>query len=310
MFLFMQPKQRVRKRNEEAQEVLDKIESYLDSNIKEPAQILVRFWGAQTAVLTYQEIRKIIIAEELPQQLIAQWQQDYSKLVNTHLKKTWMQAAAKGAADNSNLTAAGYSFDNAQKNVLEWIDKHGAQFVTRTTKEQKEAIRVFLARGVQESMGTDELARLIRPCVGLTRPQVQANVKLYQNMKETLKKEHPKMKESNIEKKAREAAAKYAEKQHRKRATDIARTEMATAYNQGVDMGIRQAQEAGVMGHMKKVWCTSGDRRVCPLCQSLEGTEVEMEDEFVPKQKGSMFAHTMIPPAHPRCACAVMYVEV
>ena len=61
-------------------------------------------------------------------------------------------------------------------------------------------------------------------------------------MKTKLKEQHPKMKPESVRNKARDAAIKYAERQHRQRAFDIAQTEMAFAYNRGADEGIRQAQ--------------------------------------------------------------------
>ena len=71
------------------------------------------------------------------------------------------------------------------------------------------------------------------PGIGLTKGQAKANLRYYENMVATLKKDHPRMKPESIEKKAREAAAKYAERQHRQRAMTIAQTENAFAYNWG-----------------------------------------------------------------------------
>lgn len=103
--------------------------------------------------------------------------------------------------------------------------------MTQCTDTQKEAIKVFLERTVRERHSVDELAKMIRPCIGLTKPQAQANLKYYENMVKTLREQHPRMKAESIQKKARTAAMKYAERQHRQRADNIAQTEMAYAYN-------------------------------------------------------------------------------
>ena len=42
----------------------------------------------------------------------------------------------------------------------------------------------------------DELAKMIRPCIGLTEAQAKANVRFYDNMVATLKEEHPRMSQS------------------------------------------------------------------------------------------------------------------
>ena len=60
-----------------------------------------------------------------------------------------------------------------------------------------------------------ELARLIRPCVGLTAAQSAATVKYYDSVLSALKSEHPRMKADTARKKALTAASRYAEKSHR-----------------------------------------------------------------------------------------------
>ncbi len=124
-----------------------------------------------------------------------------------------------------------------------------------------------------------------------------------------LKEQHPRMKSESVQKKAREAATKYAEKQHRYRAMTIAQTEMVTAYNRGADEAIHQAQAQKIMGTVIKRWCTSGDDMVCEQCRALEGLELAMADKFQ-MGRGWNAGESLTPPAHPRCACAVEYIEV
>ena len=116
------------------------------------------------------------------------------------------------------------------------------------------------------------------------------------------------MKSESVQKKAREAATKYAEKQHRYRAMTIAQTEMATAYNRGADEAIHQAQAQKIMGTVIKRWCTSGDDIVCEQYRALEGLELAMDDKFQ-MGRGWNAGESLTPPAHPRCACAVEYIE-
>ncbi len=316
-FLYGRPRASLQKRSEETQEILDRIEEYLQGEIDEPIEVLVRFWESQAAVFTYKEIREILKDEEIPERIIMEWQQDYSKLVTEHFKERWTSDIGAGAKNNKRIK----DFDLSETRVISWIDGHGAEFVTRATQEQKEAIKVFLRRSVKESMGTNELARLIRPCVGLTKQQAEANLKHYNTIKETLKSEHPKMQQAVIERKARESSIKYAERQHRKRARDIAQTEIARAYNKGADFAILQAQEQGIMGRVRRTWITSGDNKVCDVCRALNGKEIGMDEEFdslfgsekgkIPlKLKRSLFPHTEVPPAHPHCACGVLYEEI
>ena len=117
------------------------------------------------------------------------------------------------------------------------------------------------------------------------------------------------MSQETIRRRAQEAAQKYAEKQHRYRAMTIAQTESAFAYNRGADEGIRQAQEQGLIGVVRKIWTTSGDAAVCDKCAALDGVEVGMDEVFNTGSRSLFDGQNLLPPAHPRCACAVQYVE-
>lgn len=116
------------------------------------------------------------------------------------------------------------------------------------------AVRYLIAEAQSLGMGSDETARYIRPTVGLTERQAAANLRHYNSVKTQLRADHPRMKEESIERKARTAAAKYAERQQRYRAETIARTEIAQAYNAGADAFIREAMRHDLMPEMKKEW--------------------------------------------------------
>lgn len=49
---------------------------------------------------------------------------------------------------------------------------------------------------------------------------------------------------------------------------------------------------------------------MCDICNALEGTEVDMDSDFDFKGKVLFAGQHMLPPAHPRCACAIEYIEV
>lgn len=306
-FRFMKPKTRIVpiKKSEEDQEVLDKLQEYLDSALEEPVRFLVRFWKDQAAVLTYKELRKIAVSEEFPEEIMKDWRQDYSRLLRDKMTPVWEEAVKAGI--QSNPVLQGMHFDTREL-VGDWITEHTAELVTRVTDDQIKAIRYIVGESVTYKMGADETARYIRPIVGLTEQQTAANIKYYNNIKAQMAADHPRMKPGSIEQKARDAAAKYASKQHRTRADTIARTEIITAYHEGNDRGVRECISDGRLPKMKKVWSTSLDAKVCSACQALEGVELDMDKEFSAKS-GRKTVTTSIPPLHPRCACAVKYVE-
>jgi len=303
---------RVRKvKTENGKEVLRRLEEYLESSAVtgEPVEILCGFWQDQQNALTYQEIRQAVIEGAISQETLRLWIQDYSVLVATRLSSLWTNAIMAGSEGQPILDGLAFEFNTQTPGILGWISERGAEFVTDSTQEQKDAIAALLTKKMKDGHTVDELSRLIRPCIGLTEGDAKAAARLYDSIVANLKKEHPRMKPESVRRKALDATAKYAERKHRQRALTIAQTESAFAYNRGADYGIRQAQEQGYLGVMKKRWRTSGDDAVCTTCSALEGTEIGMDSEFNFGGRVLFPGHHMLPPAHPRCACAVEYIE-
>jgi len=292
-----------------SQEVLRRLEEYLKTECGEPIKILCGFWKDQQDAVTYQELRQAVADGMLSQEAWMLWVQDYSVLVATKLSRMWTDAVKAGASGQPILDGIRVVLDMQKPNILSWINERGAQFVISCTQEQKDAIAALLSKKMKDGHTVDELAKMIRPCIGLTKGQAQANARYYDSIVANLKKEHPRMKEESIRKKARDAAQKYAERQHRQRAMTIAQTESASAYNWGADGAVRQAQEEGLIGVVRKRWSTSGDSQVCDICKALEGVEIGMEESFNFKGRLLFPEQHMLPPAHPGCACAVEYIE-
>ena len=309
---FLKKKVRKQQPSKTSQEILDRLNHYLNGDIEESVQFLVRFWEDQSHVFTYQEIRQILLDGTVSAQTLETWRQDYSKLVVNRMQSLWKDAMAAGAHGQPILDSlrSKNKVDFNSPSVLSWLKERGAQFVTASTQDQKDAIKAFLIGRERGIYTTAEIEKLIRPCIGLTRQQADANLKFYNNVKETLQKDHPRMKKERVEKKARDAAIKYAERQHRHRAQTIAQTEMAFAYNRGTHEAMKQAQAQNLMGVLEKRWITSGDRNVCEICRALNGEQICMEGNFGFKGRELFSGHKQTPPAHPRCACAVEYIEI
>ncbi len=294
------------KKSKGAQDVLDRLNSFLNAAEPEPVYWLTRFWNDQQQAVTYKELRDAIQQGYLDEKTLAAWQQDYANFVNEHLKGIW-QDAAKAA--NAALEAAhpDFFYDPMGEGIQNWTATHGAEWVTNISDEQREAMVSMIDRATTGAWTGDELARAIRPLIGLTKAQALANLNYYEHMKATLLENNPTMKPETAAKRAKEAAAKYAAKQHRQRAYTIATTELAFAYNKGADDGIIQAQQQGIIGKAKRVWVTAGDDGVCPICAALDMQSIDMDEEFDFKGKSLYGGQKKTPPAHPRCGCAVMY---
>lgn len=306
-FIWIDKHKKIVKKSKESQEILERLEEYLKND--KPVKILRNLWNDQSEAITYHELRDALMDDSALEELLQLWAQDYSVMVTNHFREVFEEAMLAGAANEPILQSiyedTDFKIDITKPNVLRMIDEKGSKLVTNLADVQRNAINSLLTDKILNKHSVDELARFIRPCIGLTTPQIQATRKLYAHIQKNLLEDHPRMKRENAEKQARKAAIKYAEKQHRYRADTIAISEMAAAYNEGAYEAIRQAQDEGLMGKVKKQWSTARNENVCKICSLLEGVEIEMEEYF--DFKGSKLFG---PPAHPRCACAVKYVPV
>lgn len=282
----------------EASKALRLLRSFLDKNEPGLVRFLLNTWNSQGNAITYKELREAILNGDLDPKLLEEWMQDYSRFVVKYLHPQWEEAMIVA---NTALEAKypAWYFNPMADGVRNWVDTHAAEFVTNVTTTQIEALRAVVQRAaVLEDMSVDELSRAIRPMIGLTKPQATANMNYYE-----------KLRASGVSpKQAREKSIRYAARQHRQRAYTVARTELASAYNQGAYEGTKQAQAAGLIGAVVKVWCTADDERVCSICGSLEGVEVAMDDDFNGASRSWSTRRTA--PAHPGCRCAIIYNEI
>lgn len=310
MGLRMIAPKRVKKvKSANSQEVLDRLQQYLDGDFDEPVEILCGFWQDQQDAISYKELRQAVSDGVISYDTVNLWMQDYSVLIAGQFNSIWSNAIKAGVAGQPLLDGLLFTF-GIQTQEYNWIRNRGAQFVTACTEEQQRAIAALLTKKMRDSHTVDELARMIRPCIGLTEADAKAVMRYYDSIVDAYRKDHPRMKLESIRQRARDAAQKYAERKHRQRALTIAQTESTFAYNRGAYEGIRQAQQQNLIGTVKKRWSTSGDDSVCDICAALDGVEIDMDGEFAFKGRVLFAGQKRLPPAHPRCACAVEYIEV
>lgn len=292
------PEEHIQK-STEANRVLRLLRSFLDKNEPGLVRFLLNTWQSQGKAITYKELREAILRGDIDRQWLEDWMQDYSRFVTAYMQPSWEKAIAAGVSELARKYPL-WHFDPMGDAVRYWTSTHAAEFITNVTTTQIEGLRAVIRRAaVLEDMTVDELSRAIRPMVGLTKPQATANLNYYKKLRAN--GVTPKM--------ARERSIRYAARQHRHRAYTIARTELATAYNQGAYEGTRQAQTAGYLGEVRKVWCTAEDERTCTtICAPLEGKEVDMDDEF--DIASSSWSTRLTAPAHPGCRCAIIYEEI
>lgn len=273
-------------------------------NAKEPrlAQFLYRTWSYQQTVFTYAEIRNALMNGTISQVMIDEWRQDYTKLVDERFMPAW-KAAMEAAEQQLAERYPTYLYNPNAAYVRAWTEQRAAELVVDITEQQRTAINDVVQRAARiQDISVDDLARVIRPMVGLYPGQAVANLRYYETVRQNIINTYPQLSNERAEKSAQAAAIKYAGKQHRYRAQMIARTELCAAYNHGELGAVKQAIHEGKMGCTKKRWVTGGDDRVCNKCKALEGITVGV-DELYP-------GGYECPGAHPHCRCVEVFEEV
>ena len=263
-----------------SRQTLTDLDAYIRQIGDEPVEWLAREvqkWGE----FSYSELETAIADGQLNE--LIDWQERYAEVVNNTLAPMWATAMAS---------------DDSDWYVKAWLKTHGGELITQLSEESRRAVAAIILHGQAERMLPRDMAKQVRPLIGLTELQAQANV----NYREKVYRTYIENGATSFVAAAQadKAALKYAGKQHRYRAETIVHTELAFAYNRGAHMGVSQAIAGGLMGRCEMVWSTAGTNRVCSRCLALKDTVVGHTDE----------SGVTLPPLHPRCRCAIMYNEV
>lgn len=287
---------------QQAKLALRKLRSFLDASEPRLVYFLVNLWKNQGDAITYKELREAILVGELSTDYLEEWRGDYARFVALRLLPEWEKAMAAAMADMK-AVHPDWRYNPAAAGVYDWMSSRGAEFVTSVSQTQIDGLRAVIRNAATlHTMSADELARAIRPMVGLYEAQAVANLKYYEKLIENGIKPT----------RARDLSIRYGARQHRYRAFMISRTELAFGYNKGMYEGVKQAQKDGYVGEMVKVWCTAADERTCThVCGPLEGKIIAMDDDFDYYTKLQYKDQTIrrTPPAHPNCRCTVLYKE-
>lgn len=273
--------------------ILKQLSDFIDANDPKLTTFLVRQWKQQQNAISYGELREAIFNGQLDMSYLLQWQQDYSEFVAQHYAPIAEKAILQAASD---LTKAykGFLFDPQAATISSFINTTGGKLIKEISSSQFKAINALVRQAaLTDTMTVDELARAIRPCIGLTQRQSQTVKHYYDSL----------IAQGYDKEDALKKQALYAERVHRRRAQTIAQTELAFAYNAGADAVVQQNIKDGYFQPgVKKRWVTADDERVCKECGAMDGETVDLDAPFSVGVK--------LPPAHPNCRCAVVYDDI
>ncbi len=278
---------------------LDQLDAFIDAQSPQLATFLQHKWNQQQNAITYKELREAIFSGQLSMTYLTQWQQDYSAFI-VQSYAPLAEQAIKQAANNLLGKYAGGLLDPQIDTMNTFIQTHGGKLIREISQTQFSAINTLVRQAaLSEGTTVDQLARAIRPCIGLTQRQAQATKNYYDSL----------IDQGYSQKDALKKQAIYSERMHRQRAATIAQTEMAFAYNAGAQAVIQQNIDNGYFAPgVKKRWMTSADELVCKECGKLDGMTVDFDAPF-PGISNASTDHKL-PPAHPNCRCTIAYDNI
>jgi hypothetical protein len=259
---------------------------------KEPGVIAAAlgFWKRQGGLLSQADIDRMISTLVAPSGILKAWEKMNEEFVREEISPEHIDALEFSAKDiEQRIRRIQQKADlPTTEAIRKWLATQAGALITRLDAEIRLSINGILRAGVIETpLSPYQLSKLIRPLIGLTDRWSKAVLNRYNTL----------LGSGMDAAKALAEADKYATFLHKVRGMNIARTELAEAYNEGQLSALKETGEA-----IKKRWATADDERVCPICADMDGEERDLNAEFsCGKQR---------PPAHPGDRCSLEYEMV
>jgi SPP1 gp7 family putative phage head morphogenesis protein len=235
---------------------------------------------------------------KIPGEVQEKTQSEISKFVGTFIVSQWMLSGTTAkdsvASGISKLTNSQYEPTTYDRYFDNWVQSRSGELITNFTNEQLDAFRsVMLYHSQEAPVSAYELANELKSFTGLTVQQTNALLRV-----QTVLAEQG-LSDSAIQK----AMDKRTKQMKTYRAQRIARTEIATAYNQASNQVIFDAIGSGVLtGNIKKKWLAARDEKTCDICGELDGLEVDLNETFPGGYDLAGYD------THPNCRCTIIHI--
>ena len=275
------------------------IEAALRAAIDRESPQLIKWlystWTAQADAIKYQEIRNALVTGEIDQAWLDSWSRDYAEFIN----ERWWPVASRTMESAAGLmlnSIDGYpgSLRIGTEAISAYLRNHAAELIDDLTAQQKLAVRNVLNWGISSELGPDEMARYLRPFVGLNGPQSTAML-AYRVELEKAGLLSPEQIETKVQ--------DYAVWLNRRRAATIAQTEVSNAFREGQLESMKQLVGPGgwLEGEqIVKTWRTAPG--CCDECRDMGGETVPIDQPYS--------NDLMTAGAHPHCYCIDEYARM
>lgn len=177
-----------------------------------------------------------------------------------------------------------------------WVDSRSVELVTNVSNSQRSALRNLILDMTREGRRPEEMLPQIERIVGLTERDASA----------VLNRENLLIEQGVPKEKRTQLLDRFSRKLLRRRAENIARTELIEAQSQGISDAWRVAREQGfIPDTAEEEWIASFGERTCRICEGLNGQRVPVGEPF----ESDIIGLIDRPPAHPSCRCTRILVQ-
>lgn len=273
-------------------EALIELRRFLNAGEPKVQRAVLSLWKKQAGMISGNDVEEIIAKGQAPAALAKAWDRTNADFAREAVVPKYNDAFSE---TEKNLSArlkrilgkAGLPTSAA---VQAWVNAHSGELITRLNSDMHAVIHSILQEHViRQPMSPFQLAKIIRPHVGLTERWSRAVSRRYQALVDS---------GVSIDKALAESE-RYATFLHKVRGMMIGRQELAMAYGEGQWQALVDAQNTGIItGRVVKTWATADDERTCDICAGLDGEQQELNQPF---SDGSMH-----PPSHVLCRCGNM----
>lgn len=201
-------------------------------------------------------------------------------------------AVARGIAQGytSGGVASGLNLVDPRR-VTFGIDRAGAA-VQGLMDEQASVLRRLLRAGIPDGYTPTDRAKLIKASIGLNDRYARAVEKYREGLRIA------KMPAAQ----ANKLMQAYADRLRASRARMVAETETNISVNAGQEILWRTAKRRGFLaGVQLRVWDISEDERTCPVCMTLDGVAVGLDEPWITENGDAIWTPGT---AHPHCRCS------
>lgn len=232
-----------------------------------------------------------------------EWSALFGRLVTPRITETMRaggEAAGRVTTIEKQRTTLQGVFDLMNPRAQRIAAMIAASLVTNVSAATMQAMRDIIAEaqgvGISVRDQASALERILIETAGLDSQRAQT----------LLRFENAQIARGVSEEIVRQRVSDLRDRMLMDRAMVIARSESISAANAGQVELWSQAREAGEIPFgMLKEWIATPDRRICPICESLDGKKVPLGESFVDLNG----QHHERPTAHPQCRCSLALVE-